>query len=101
MERCQEHMVADGEIERSKKLDGKVIRGRVCSKCGEKFGTMEMTDDWMAYRLAEVENQIRLLHHELAYAKGIMDLVAERYRIEEKIKNYLKERDEFGGAGEE
>lgn len=90
MERCSEHVVADGEVDRSKKMDGVVERTRRCKECGRLFKTYEMTGDQIDRQNAEHNMEIRDLKRELDFYKELAGLMNQVYDLEEEVKNSLR-----------
>lgn len=96
VERCQEHVVADGQVERSKKMDGVVERTRRCGTCGSLFRTFELTDDQMAKQEGEHAGKVRALRRELGFYQRIVEQVKEIYRSEELLRDDLRAEYEYG-----
>ncbi|MBA7609571.1 hypothetical protein ES703_16762 [subsurface metagenome] len=66
MEKCSEHTIANGGIERSIKADGVVERTRRCNECKCLFKTFETTEDKIAHQRAKASNEERILRKRLA-----------------------------------
>ncbi|MBA7570691.1 hypothetical protein ES708_12444 [subsurface metagenome] len=96
MERCQEHLVADGQIDRSTKKDGEVVRKRTCSKCHFFIMTIEKTEDKIAHERAVVQNSDRELRSELAFYKRAFENVRKAFQALESIKEDINEEWEIG-----
>ena len=101
LERCQEHMVADGEIDRSVKEAGNVIRKRRCKRCGRLFVTHEMTVDAIAFKQAGVDNKEREFRVELAFYKRVVGEMGTVLMIGERIKNDIELGFDFKREDEE
>lgn len=89
-ERCQEHMVADGEIVRSIKKNGLVERTRRCGECKSLFRTFEMTDDKVASERAEQDSLVMGLRRELEYYKGLARRVGQLHELERELAEELR-----------
>ncbi len=95
---CQEHVVADGQVERSKKMDGVVERTRRCDLCGSLFKTFEMTEDQVGRQNGEHDLEIRDLRKELNYFKEIFGNVKAIVEAMETLKNDVLMEYEFGSG---
>lgn len=96
VELCPEHVVADGDIERSKKMNGVVERTRRCSECFSLFKTFELTDDQIARQNGEHDEDIRDLKRELKYYQEVVENIKAWYEEERTLKIALKSEYEFG-----
>lgn len=94
--RCSEHMVADGEVERSAKTDGIVKRVRRCKECGGLFNTFEMTEDQVARQNGEHDTEIRDLKRELKFYQDVARDVKRVLDIGQGIKDSLLMEYNFG-----
>lgn len=96
MERCQEHVIADGEVERSRKMNGVVERIRICKKCGSRFKTFELADDQLAKEQAEYDKQVMELKREVEYCRGIFKTIRTMDEMVETLKEEVRREYEFG-----
>lgn len=96
MEICQEHMVADGEIERSIKKDGLVERTRRCSKCAALFKTFEMTDDNLARQQGKHDLVMNEMRRELNYLNGVFETIRTIDEMVGEVKEEVRRQYEFG-----
>ncbi len=96
MERCQEHVITDGQVERSMKMNGLVERTRRCWECGGLFKTFEMTDDNLARKQSAHDERMKDLKRELDHYKGIFGNVKAIIEDVETLKNDVLMEYEFG-----
>ena len=92
MENCEKHLVADGQVDRSHKENGKVNRVRICSKCGCLFRTIEMTDDLISMEDMRRAIVMEKWRKEMNYYK---DIVSRIRQIKDAVWSL---RDEFEGV---
>ena len=101
VEKCESHKVVKGQVERSAKEEGTVIRKRRCDVCGALVRTIEMTDDQLAYMRVKFENQNRELRAEMVHYKAVAAAVKGLFKAEERVRkemlveHEISEEDEF------
>lgn len=100
MERCQEHMVVDGQVERSKKMNGVVERTRRCGQCGSLFKTFEITDDKLAFGQAAHDKKVMDVKRELGFYKDIVEKVKRIYEAERLVRMDIVDEYQFGKKDE-
>ena len=96
MERCPEHMVADGGVERSVKEVGNVVRTRRCDKCGSLFKTFEMTEDNVGFQLAGQEERVMKLKRELEFYGRVFTDTKAIFEAVKTLNDDLRGDYEFG-----
>ena len=96
VKQCQEHMVANGQIDRSVKEAGDVMRKRRCSKCHFLIITTEKTEDKIAHERAEVQNRDRELRVELSLYKRAYENTRRVFNALEMVKEDIEEDWEMG-----
>ncbi len=89
VERCESHKVVKGQVERSMKEDGKVIRKRRCDVCGDLMRTIEMTEDQLAYMRVKFEDQNRALRAEMVHYKAVAAAVKGLFAAEERVRKEI------------
>lgn len=95
MEKCKSHDVVKGQVERSTKEDGTVIRKRRCDVCGELIKTIEMTEDKLAHIRVKFEDQNRVLRSEMVYYRTVIDHVERMFAMVSRIKGELRMKHEI------
>lgn len=90
MERCPEHLIVDGEVDRSRKMNGVVERTRRCEKCGSLFKTFELTQDQIDRQNRDHDIEIKDLKRELDFYREGIDLVKRVWEGEDYLKEYLR-----------
>jgi len=101
MEECQDHVVADGEVMRSKKMDGVVERTRRCGSCGSLFKTFELTEDQQRRIYGEHDMEIRDLKRELDYYRDIVEKFQDYYRKANELSEVMKGQAMYGNKERE
>ncbi|MBA7546940.1 hypothetical protein ES705_39341 [subsurface metagenome] len=99
--KCEEHLVADGEIIRSKKTDGVVERKRKCDKCGALFKTYEYTGDQCKKQGEEFDNKVRELKEELVFYSRIHEMLRQVTEIQQGLEDEVRMGYNFGGRKKE
>jgi len=97
MAKCKEHLVADGEIIRSKKTDGVVERKRKCDKCSALFKTYEYTGDQWKKQGEEFDNKVRELEARLAFYIRIHDTLVQVTEVQQRLEDEVRMGYNFGG----
>ncbi len=89
VEICGSHSIVKGDVERSTKEDGTVIRKRRCDVCGDLIRTIEMTEDQLAHIRVKLENRNRELRVEMAHYKAVAAAVKGLFAAEERVRKEL------------
>lgn len=95
VEVCQSHKVVKGQVERSMKEGGTVIRKRRCDVCGDLIKTIEMTEDQLAYERLKFEDQNRELRAETVQYRTVADAVRAMFDAVERVRREMRVRDEI------
>ena len=85
VEKCESHSIVKGDVERSTKEDGTVIRKRRCDVCGDLIKTIEMTEDQQAHIRVEFENQNRVLRTEIVHYKAVESAMKGMFQSIERL----------------
>lgn len=101
VERCLEHMVADGQIERSIKKGGMVERTRRCGECGSLFKTTEITDEMMADIEREHNAMVNELGRELKFYGKVFTDTKAIFEAVRTLSDDLRGDFEFGDEEKE
>jgi transcriptional regulator NrdR family protein len=89
VEKCESHSIVKGDVERSTKEDGTVIRKRRCDVCGDLIRTIEMTEDQLAHIRVKFENQNRALRAEMAHYRAVAEGVKRLFAAEERVRKEM------------
>ena len=95
MERCESHKVVKGQVDRSMKDNGTVVRKRRCDVCGELIKTREMTEDQLAHIRVKFENKNRELRAEMVQCRTVMETVSRMFDAIERVRKELRNRHEI------
>ena len=90
VERCESHKVVKGQVERSTKENGTVVRKRRCDVCGDLIKTIEMTEDQLDHLRVKFENQNRVLRAEMAHYRTVVDGMKRMFEAENRVKDELR-----------
>ena len=96
MERCSEHKVVDGQVERSMKKGAVVERTRRCGQCGSLFKTREITEDLEAHWKRERDVVIQDLKRELEFYGQVFTDTKEIFEAVKMLNDDLRRDFEFG-----
>ncbi len=95
MERCESHKVVKGQVDRSMKDNGTVVRKRRCDVCGELIRTIEMTADQLAHERVKLENQNRELRAEMVQCRTVVETVSRMFNEMERVRKELRNMNEI------
>ncbi len=101
MGKCEEHLVADGEIKRSKKTDGVVERKRKCDKCGALFKTYEYTGDQRRKQGEKFDDIVREMKARLAFYSRVYDMLGQVTEVQQRLEDEVRMGYNFGGRKKE
>ncbi|MBA7572104.1 hypothetical protein ES708_13879 [subsurface metagenome] len=90
MEKCGSHKVVNGQVERSMKEEGKVIRKRRCDVCGELIKTIEMTEDQLVDMRVKFEIENRDIRAEMVHYRNVMDSVNNVFVALDRVKREMR-----------
>ncbi len=95
VEKCESHKVVKGQVERSMKENGAVIRKRRCDVCGELMKTIEMTEDQLAHMRVKFESENRQMRAEMVRYRTVVDAVDSMFSQVERLRKELRIRHEM------
>jgi hypothetical protein len=91
---CGSHKVVKGQVERSMKDNGTVVRKRRCDVCGDLIKTIEMTEDQLAHIRVKFENENRELRAEMVQCRTVVETVERMFGAMERVRKELRIRHE-------
>ncbi len=95
VEKCESHKVVKGQVDRSMKDNGTVVRKRRCDVCGDLIKTIEMTADQLEFRQERFEREVRVIRAELVQYKNLVDGIKRMYDAEKRVRSELKKEQEL------